>query len=294
MAGKAIDSNASAGLVLIFPIAFAFGILFVAWPVLLALILVGAILRVWQHYQWQQWSQQVNPFFHKLLQENQGCVTALDLAMKANISGSAAQRYLATKAEEFGAQRRDYEDQASAYYFITSSTLGSIFDESTPPSLEESEASSNQVRTLEQNTSPSVQESKTYSTPARTLEQSTPPSTEQKEPSSTLGRLFYESEPARVDEMEYSTDDETEEGEDESASDEQQNEQSQQTELATIQKPDKKFLIQSELARRLEVHSSTIHKRRFEPYFAEWSRSRDPEGIAWKYSAKRKLFSPIE
>lgn len=53
-------------------------------------------------------------------------------------------------------------------------------------------------------------------------------------------------------------------------------------------------LIQAELARRLDVHSSTVAKRRTEPDFAQWSQNRDPDGIAWQYSEKDKVFVPIE
>ncbi|MFN7852269.1 MAG: hypothetical protein ACK5OU_10015, partial [Dolichospermum sp.] len=53
-------------------------------------------------------------------------------------------------------------------------------------------------------------------------------------------------------------------------------------------------LIQSELAKRLNVYSSTVYKRRNDPDFPEWSRSRDPDGIAWSYSRKSKEFFPME
>lgn len=53
-------------------------------------------------------------------------------------------------------------------------------------------------------------------------------------------------------------------------------------------------LIQSELAKRLNVYSSTVYKRRNDPDFPEWTRSRDPDGIAWSYSQKTKEFFPIE
>ncbi|ARV60735.1 hypothetical protein BZZ01_20820 [Nostocales cyanobacterium HT-58-2] len=53
-------------------------------------------------------------------------------------------------------------------------------------------------------------------------------------------------------------------------------------------------LIQSELAKRLNVYSSTVYKRRDDPDFPEWSRTRDPDGIAWKYSRKTKEFFPVE
>jgi len=53
-------------------------------------------------------------------------------------------------------------------------------------------------------------------------------------------------------------------------------------------------LIQSELAKRLNVYSSTVYKRRNDPDFAQWCRSRDPDGIAWSYSRRSKEFFPIE
>ncbi|NRB08700.1 MAG: hypothetical protein HRU34_17225 [Richelia sp.] len=51
-------------------------------------------------------------------------------------------------------------------------------------------------------------------------------------------------------------------------------------------------LIQSELAKRLNVYSSTVYKRRKDPDFPEWSRKRDPDGIAWVYSSDTKEFFP--
>ncbi|BCL36736.1 hypothetical protein NSMS1_31830 [Nostoc sp. MS1] len=53
-------------------------------------------------------------------------------------------------------------------------------------------------------------------------------------------------------------------------------------------------LIQSELAKRLNVYSSTVYKRRNDPEFPEWTRSRDPDGIAWSFSERTKEFFPLE
>lgn len=209
MSEKATDNSAVGCLILIFPIAFVIIFLFATWPVLLALLVLSAIWNVGQRYQWQKWSQQVNPIFHKLIQENRGSITALDLAMKAGFSAATAKRYLDIKSAEFGAQRLVYEDRGTVYYFITASTLGSIFDESEPPTQSSQED-------VEQAESPEQKHS--------------PP----------------------------------------------------------------KSLIQSELAKRFDVHSSTVYKHRDDPSFAEWSRTRDPEGIAWKYSPETKQFSPLE
>ncbi|MBD2363946.1 hypothetical protein [Anabaena sp. UHCC 0399] len=53
-------------------------------------------------------------------------------------------------------------------------------------------------------------------------------------------------------------------------------------------------LIQSELAKRLNVYSSTVYKRRNDPEFPEWSRNRDPDGIAWSFSETTKEFFPVD
>ncbi|MGC1396361.1 MAG: hypothetical protein WA828_19020, partial [Coleofasciculaceae cyanobacterium] len=132
MTGKVIDSSPSSLLVLIIPIAFLIVLVFKAWPVLLGLLIFSIIFKLWQQYQWKRWSQKVNPYFNQLIKENQGCLTPLDLSIKANLTGSDARRYLERKVEEFGARRQVYEDKGTVYYFLTASALGSIFDESEP------------------------------------------------------------------------------------------------------------------------------------------------------------------
>ncbi len=236
MTEKAIDSSATGCLILILPIALLMIFLLATWPVLLALGVLGVSLNLWQRYQWQQWSQQVNPIFHQLIQENRGCITALDLAAKANFSAQTAKRYLDTKAEEFAAQRQDNEDKGTVYYFITARTLGNIFDDSEPPSQSKSEPfASNSPEVLE----PLAQNQQMPTESRKETSKNQPSSTnhEQSAPGS---------------------------------------------------------LIQAELAKRLEVHSSTVYKRRADPDFPEWSRSRDPEGIAWNYSPDTRQFFPLE
>jgi hypothetical protein len=210
--------------------------LFKVWPLLLALLIFGAGLRVWQQYQWKQWCKQVNPFFNQLVKDNQGCVTPLDLSMKANLASSAAQRFLDKKAEEFGAQRRVYDDKGTVYYFLTASALGSIFEESEP--------------------SPEIEEK------AKTEL----PETIKPEPPEPEAENHWEEDKAEAFEVELPN-----------------------GELSLAQS-----LIQAELAKRLDVHSSTVGKRKSDPDFAEWSQSRDPEGIAWEYSPDTREFIPIE
>ncbi|NES70788.1 MAG: hypothetical protein F6K24_39045, partial [Okeania sp. SIO2D1] len=52
-------------------------------------------------------------------------------------------------------------------------------------------------------------------------------------------------------------------------------------------------LTQKELAIRLNVHASTISKRKTKPDFGEWSSQKDPESIAWKYFQEQAQFLPI-
>jgi hypothetical protein len=52
-------------------------------------------------------------------------------------------------------------------------------------------------------------------------------------------------------------------------------------------------LIQSDLAKRLDTTSSTIARRKTEPDFADWSLSKDPDGVAWSYDPDSKMFTAI-
>jgi hypothetical protein len=54
------------------------------------------------------------------------------------------------------------------------------------------------------------------------------------------------------------------------------------------------IIIQSELAKRLDVHPSTIYKRRGEPDFTDWTRNRDPDGFAWGYAEISKEYYQID
>ena len=255
MAGKAIDNSARGVLILIIPFAFAIVILFKIWPVLLALVVLGGSWSIWQRYQWQKWSQLIDPVFHQLIRENRGCLTPLDLSIKANLSGIAAKRYLDAKADEFGAQVQNYQDKAAVYYFITAHTLGSIFDDGTPNIQLERE------------------EKELVAIPYQ--EYLPPPP-----PDAALPTKQIEAS--------------VEEGEEEEPEKPLPEEEKQSTELLPKKHRILQSLIQSELARRLDVHSSTVMKRRDDKDFAEWSRSRDPEGIAWEYSPDTREFYPVE
>jgi len=319
MTGKVIDSSANGLLILILPIAFLIVLLFKAWPVLLALFILSIIFKIWQQYQWKQWSKQVNPYFNELVKENQGCLTPLDLSIKANLSGSAARRYLDKKAEEFGAQRQDYEDKGTVYYFLTASALGSIFDESEPPlELEGESASSQALKPIELDAQPDTSPPKSESSlsalpePPEPLEEeepsdlSEPPEPPKKEEPSVAENAFSTEEiEEALEPMPQPEPEQTESLDIEEALEPMPQAEPEQTESLDEQEDlwaeaaDKEpqasqSLIQAELAKRLDVHSSTVGKRKSDPDFSEWSQSRDPEGMAWAYSAETKEFVPVE
>ena len=258
---KSIDSSVDTFLVILLPLAFVIVFLFATWPVLLGLIILSISFKVWQRYRWQQWSQKVNPIFHQLIQANQGRVTPLDLSMKGNFSAATAKKYLDSKAEEFGASRQNYEDWGTVYYFITSSILGNILDQSEPPI--ESEQPKEKTEDVEQIAVQTSDEGRKNESDS-TVQVITPAEiTEDKSIDSTV--VLSE------------TDSDT----------------SHHVEPATGTSVPKS-LIQSELAKRLNVYSSTVYKRRDDPDFSQWSRSKDPDGIAWKFSRKSKEFQPVE
>jgi hypothetical protein len=49
-------------------------------------------------------------------------------------------------------------------------------------------------------------------------------------------------------------------------------------------------ITQADLAKRLDVHPSTLYKRRSDVSFGDWTRNRDPEGLGWGYQRDTKEF----
>lgn len=50
-------------------------------------------------------------------------------------------------------------------------------------------------------------------------------------------------------------------------------------------------LTQAELAKRLKVDSGTLSKNRSKVSFTDWSRDKDPEGLAWSYLPELKRYT---
>ena len=251
MSEKTLETSGKGFLLLLLPLSFLIIFLVSAWRVLLGFFAVVIGLNLWRTYQWQKWCNKVNPVFQKLIGENQGRITPMDLALQGNFNGGKAKRYLDAKASEFGASIVDSDDGNKIYYFMTANTLGNILDSSEP----EIDFSN--------------------------------------QPVATLNKELLEPIPVKVEEKELVTE-EVQESEDLPEETLEPSKPSQH-----INKPLEKqlflgSLIQSELAKRLGVYSSTVFKRRDDPAFPEWSRNKDPDGIAWTFSADTKEFFPVE
>jgi len=271
MTGKVLNNKSAGILVLILPLGVGLVLLYRAWLYILFAIAAFLAWNVWSNYQWEQWSLQVNPIFNQLIQENQGCLTAVDLSLKGNLTPNAARKFLERKADEFGAYRRSYQDKGTVYYFITASTLGKIFDES---ELEEETpvltASAPPVTIA----SPIPEPEKTVVSPFATL-------AEIKEERQTVPDAIAEITP--ITETEPIPEPIVETVPEVIA-----------TEPVAAQATSNTLtLIQSDLAKRLDTTSSTIARRKTEPDFADWSLSKDPDGVAWSYDPETKLFIAI-
>ena len=79
----------------------------------------GAIGWAYKLYQQQHKNQvaHLDSVFYRLIKENKGRVTALDLAMNAKIPGEKVQEYLDERAKEFAADFEVTEQGGILYYF---------------------------------------------------------------------------------------------------------------------------------------------------------------------------------
>jgi hypothetical protein len=277
--------NATGFLLILLPAALALSALFVAWPLILGatLLLVGG--NVWQSYEWSKTAQSINPVFQQLIVQNRGEITPIDLSLSANVSGATAKRYLVAKANEFGTGSRQHPERGQVYYFVSVRTLGSIFDDSeqdvpeiapTTTPVVALQPTSTPVTVMEAAVEPEISQS-TISEVAEISaipDPQSPPanltiSTANPE-SSHLDHLLHEDPPSTADTA-----------------------ASLEPAPPTIDRP-LVTIIQSELAKRLDVHSSTVYKRRSEPNFTEWTRNRDPDGLAWAYTDTTKEYYRVD
>jgi hypothetical protein len=276
MSEKVIDTkNAPYFLLILVPAALAMSTIFVAWRQILAgtAILIG--VSIYQLKKWADKVKSIDPFFQRLIVQNRGEITPIDLSFNANISGAQATRYLAEKAQEFGAGSRQYVDRGQVYYFISVSTLGSIFDDSEDPEIVPAIAAT-------QTASISLPAAE-IAPPEIEIEMEIPPIT----PSASISLPEYPvTEPTVIESS--------------NLRDVLENLEDLPTPITTSHLPESTIdrpivkIIQSELAKRLDVHSSTIYKRRSEPDFTDWTRNRDPEGLAWAYAEDSKEYYRVD
>jgi hypothetical protein len=265
MTGKVLETGSAGVLILIIPFAFGFVVLYQLWPFLLALAVLIVALKVWQNYQWQKWCGEINPYFNQLIRENRGYLTPVDLSVKANLTAKDAKIFLTRKSDEYGTLPKNIKDKGFVYYFPTASALGSIFDDSEPEPVINSyqlagkESNKLSVRGIAQLAKQEQNDSQ--------------------EPASSVAQLTKE-------ELTSSTATIEPEVESSSSSDIEEN-------TSNISIDAGQALIQAELAKRLDLNTSTVGRRKSDPDFEEWSQSKDPEGIAWRYEDDTKLFVAV-
>ena len=222
-------------LVMLILFVMGLGTIATVWrTVELGVMAIGA-WTIWSSYQQikQRKKAYLQEVFSQLLEENNGCITALDLAMKGNISAPAAKKYLERRAQEFAAEFEMNQQGGILYLFTTAKSARAI-----------------EVKVV------------------------SPEPVEKPLPESTEIRRQLKDDPAVSVNIDYPNN-YGREIEDE------------KSEIA--QSP----LNQAKLAKRLQVHSSTVSKRKINANFDEWSRNLDPEGVAWTYSPETKRFYPM-
>ncbi len=266
MTGKVLESNPKGLLVLILPLATAMVLLYKAWRIILVIGVLIMAWTAWDTYQWQKKCTRIDPIFNQLVRTNQGMVTKNDLINQGIAQGRAAQRYLNDKVAEYGAYQRTVQGMP-IYYFITSSTLGTIFDDSEP---EDAEVDNSSPQLSAATTLPvELSAPQPEACAKRALGIATEPaeSSPNTTPFSSLAEIKEERKQVPLVEPPSLSPEET--------------------------SPPTLELIQSELAKRLDTTSSTIARRKDSPDFSKWSQTKDPDGWSWSYEPDSKLFKTV-
>ncbi|MGK7881294.1 MAG: hypothetical protein AB4060_14520 [Crocosphaera sp.] len=293
MTGKVFDGNPTpaAFLILILPLAAIIVLLYKAWIWVLGFVALVIVWKLVDNYQWQQWSAKINPIFNQLIQENQGQITPMDLSLKANLSARGAERFLARKAEEFSATSRELPEQGKVYYFITASTLGSILDDSEPVAEEPEEP---ETFDIDEDDDEQIETPPSNQVKSQPSDVSSPPSTTSlSSPFAQLAALKEERlqqdqpSPTEIPQTPQTLSIPPETPPEVTSSESEKN-------SADGKEKEKLRLIQSDLAKRLDTTPSTIGRRKTDASFAEWSQSKDPDGIAWKYLRQSRVFIPVD
>lgn len=116
-----LDRNTTAELPWAISIGFGLLTLGLSWHLFLAITLTSGVGLVVRRFQLQQKQQQelLNSLFYKLIEENQGHITTLDLAMKAKLPANVVQEFLDQQARDFSAHYEITDQGGIIYYFPT-------------------------------------------------------------------------------------------------------------------------------------------------------------------------------
>ncbi|MGD1807419.1 hypothetical protein ACP6PL_18545 [Dapis sp. BLCC M126] len=238
-----LDINSTNNYPILISLGLGLLILSLSWRFFAIIVIGSGLVWTFRRYREQQKNQQdcLNDLFYKLIQENQGHITALDLAMNSQLSGKIVQEFLDERAKEFGAELEITEQGGLLYYFPTAVSLVS------GQAKEELELPTEKI--LGYN-GESVSE--------EIIEKVSNPWTSQQYSQVNYSLKF----------------------------------DPKNNHLEAANKAVSIFLTQKELASRLNVHASTISKRKTKPDFSQWSSQKDPESIPWKYLKEQGRFLP--
>jgi hypothetical protein len=303
------DNSLPGFLLILLPAAFVAVFLSIAWPFILGGVVFLTGNNVWQSYQWAKLSQQVNPYFSQMVLEQQGEIAPLSLSARANISAPVADRYLQGKAAEIGGVSYRSDSGSTVYSFLTVNSLENTFaglssNESISQKLAELDyvvdaEPANISKTLEK--SAPVLEQPVSNPIAVTLEvvdsPAIPaPTVVAKVVPAAVAVIPVEPLVAKVELVPAKIAEETTPSGSSFAQAlrgifDTGNEQvvEEAIELEEISSATQ-TITQADLAKRLDVHPSTLYKRRSDVSFSDWTRNRDPEGFGWGYQRDTKEF----
>ena len=240
-----LDTNPTNNFLIVTTLGLGLLILSFSWR-LFAIIVIGTGLTwiiSYYHRQHKQQQDCLNGLFYQLIEKNQGHITALDLAMKSQLSGKVVQEFLDERGKEFGAELEITENGGLSYYFPIALSLVDGQRKQEVEILTEKILGCNGQLINEE-----IIEK--VSNPRIPLPHS-----------QVNGNLKFNLE---------------------------------NHEFKSTSKEIYISLTQKELATRLNVHASTISKRKTKPDFSIWSSQKDPESISWKYVKEQRRFLPID